>query len=206
MLVGLNAAPLIDVIPCGFNVPTIMRRSFVNIFSVTLLLTAFLNVQAQRVVPGKMLKDGSGEFAQDVTAMIASDDVTVAKVNAIEPFVLGFYGFKALRIVNLGVGAADAAQLNICRLVIGIWDKEIDGVLAAINAKPKSVFDFYFPTEDETKAVQRFVVVKQMTRWYSFLDPNDDGALPPENDPISKWQHSFGMTLGETAADRKSVV
>jgi len=164
-----------------------------------LLLVTAHTIAAQKVTLGKRLNDGAGPFGQRFFARLEADPAPQAKMRAMEPFIIGFFGWKALRMLNLGVGQIEANHLAVCATMIGIYDPEVVPTLKAIAARPKSPVDWLDTPEGERKQVQRFVVVKQSNRFGS-LEDFDKGGLP-EVDPRSKWQWEVGSLLGEMAGD-----
>ncbi len=169
-----------------------------SLAALVLLLAAIHLAAGQRVTLGKPLDDGSLAFVDRFVAIVR-DDPTGSKMTAMEPFVIGLYGFKAMRMSNLGVGKIEAAHLKMCASMLGFYDKEVDATLTTIAARGTSPVDWPVPPEAELKAIQRFVVMKQFNRFGSFDDIANDNL--PEIDPRSKWQWEVGSALGELAAD-----
>lgn len=165
---------------------------------VVLLAAMHPPVAAQKVTLGKPLDDGALAFVDRFVAIV-KDDPAGTKLAAMEPFVIGLYGFKAMRMANLGVGKLEAAHMTMCTSMLGFYDKEVDNTLRTIAARGTSPVDWPLPSEAERKAVQRFVVMKQFNRFGSF-DDIANGTLP-EIDERSKWQWEVGSALGELAAD-----
>ncbi|MGD9590130.1 MAG: hypothetical protein AB7Q37_12675 [Pyrinomonadaceae bacterium] len=175
------------------------RAQLRKYFGLLLLLTTAQAIAAQKVTLGKRLDDGAGALAQGYLKMLEADPLNESKRAAMEPFVNGFFGFKALRMVNLGVGTIEAAHLNICSTMLGFYDPEVVPTLKGITARAKSPVEWPVPPETERKTVQRFVVVKQFDRFGSMNDILNETI--PEVDPRSQWQWEVGMSLGEIAAD-----
>lgn len=173
-----------------------MKRS-IALFAAIILFC--VSSDAQKVTLGKRLDDGAGKLAQAFFARIENNG-TQAKIDAMEPFIIGVFGWKTQRMASLGsVGAIEAAHMDVCRMVIGFYDTEVDGTIKAIHARAKSPVNFIDLTEDEKKRIQRFAVVKQYNRFGSF-DDIAKGTMP-EIDERSKWQFFLAAAIGEAAAD-----
>ncbi len=158
-----------------------------------------ISAAAQKPVFGKVLDDGWKGFVDGYTGVAESGSGAQEKLDALEPFVMGYFGFKALRFVNLGVGGVEAGHLRICKALIGMYDGELNESLETIASKPTGALDSYFPTDNEKQVVQRFVVVKQNNRFGSFAELAAGRVI--EKDARSYWQWQAGMNLGETAGD-----
>lgn len=170
--------------------------------SIPLLLFALLlsiSSHAQTVTLGKRLDDGTGKFAQTFLADIESKG-TRSKIDALEPLIMGVFGWKAQRMASLGsVGAIEAAHMDVCRIVIGFYSKELDPTITAIHARAKSPTIFVLLSDAEKETIRKFVVVRQFQRFGS-VDDMKDGTMP-QIDERSKWQYFVAAALGETAAD-----
>lgn len=176
-----------------------MRLVIVSILSIFMIVVFTWPASAQ-LTYGKVLDDGTIEFSHAFTKLLESETEGLQKLRTFEPFVMGLYGWKALRLTNIGVGRLEAGHLKVCRLMIGFYDDEIDQLLESIANRPKGPMDDYFPTKAELTSIQRFVVVKQTNRFGTFAEMAS-GRPMIKVDPRSRWQHDLGMALGETAAD-----
>jgi len=163
----------------------------------TLLFLLAATATPQRTQLDKPLNDGTGAVALQVGKYFEGTDASLGKQKAIEPFVMGLFGFKALRTTNIAVGKLESMHLNICRIMLGLYDNEIDAHLQSLIDKGAGSPDFYFPTEAEIAVVQKFVVRKHSARYMGFTA--DFKPLPV--DKVAAWKFFVGSALGEIAAD-----
>lgn len=172
-----------------------LRRKFPIALVLSLLLVLYTS--AQTVTLNKPLADGTGPFAVEVGKWIEGPAADPAKAAAIEPFVLGLYGFKTLRTVNLGIGKLESMHMNISRIMLGVYDDELDGHLKILIDKGANAKGFYYPTDAEKSPVQKFVVQKYAAKYMGFTPD----FTPVKQDPVAQWKFNVGSALGELASD-----
>jgi hypothetical protein len=152
---------------------------------------------AQKATLDKPLDDGTGAFARRVGTWFEGPETSVAKQTAMGPFVVGLYGFKTLRITNIAVGKLESMHLNICRIMLGLYDDEIDAHLQLLIDKGAKADGYYFPTDAEKAEVQKYVIRKHGAKYMGFTPD----FKPVPIDKVASWKFSAGSALGEIAAD-----
>jgi hypothetical protein len=130
-------------------------RIITSSFIIVLLITA--DLFAQKATFDKPLNDGTGKFAQKVGTWFEGPDASVEKSSSIGPFVTGLYGFKTLSITNLAIGKLESMHINICRIMLGLYDNELDAHLKVLIDKGAKADGFYYPSETETADVQNML-------------------------------------------------
>lgn len=172
-------------------------RSIILLLTFTLLFE--LSAFGQKVTLEKPLNDGSGQFAQKVVGLFNPSPIAASKQKAMEPFVIGYFGWKALRYANLGVGKIEAIHLDFCLAGLQMYDNELEPTIKAIQARAKSPTDWLAATADEKAKIRAFVVTKHGGKYIGigrFLDPS-----LPEPNKEETWRYNLGSLLGETGAD-----
>ncbi len=178
----------------------------VVVAALSLVLMPFSAAAQGKVTLGKPLDDGGGALGQKV-ADITGDTSPGGRrrSEAVKPFVMGYYGWNLMGITQLGIAKLETIRINIDRLVLNLYDPELDPVLKAIVARNQnSATDWGDPTEAESKAIQEFVVQKwtgKYTGISSMLESLKSGRPEePKNDPAEQWKFKAGMALGEFGA------
>lgn len=163
------------------------------------LILAFFSttISAQKTVTLlKRLDDDAGRYGQKIATSFENKPGDAAKQKALEPFVIGYYGWKAKILTQFGVGKIEAAHLNICRIILGLYDKEIDGTLTTIVGRAKTPTDWVEVSEAEQKTIHNFVVMKYSGK---YLGLNDvlSGKTSSSVTESDKWKSMLGASLGE---------
>lgn len=154
---------------------------------------------AQTVKLDPVLSDGSTDLAKQVVAVFDGPAANVKTQKDIEPTAMGFFAWRAMALTRLGiVSKVEGAHLNICRIVIGAYDKEIDATLAGITARATSVTVNVDLTEQEKSAIQKFVVQK-ISGKYTGLSDILAGKTTETVSPVQKWQFDSAAAMGELA-------
>ncbi|MBX7172462.1 MAG: hypothetical protein K1X72_15955 [Pyrinomonadaceae bacterium] len=108
----------------------------------------------------KRLDDDAGRYGQKLVPIFTNpSSENTTKQKAMQPFIMGYFGWKAKVLTQFGVGKIEAAHLDICRIMLGVYDEEIDGTLKTIVARAKTPTDWIDVTETEQKTIHQFVVV-----------------------------------------------
>ena len=170
-----------------------------NNFLFIVLILSFLsgNVSAQKKVTLlKRLDDDAGRYGQKLIPMFENKPGDAAKRKAMEPFVIGYFGWKAKVLTNFGVGKIEAAHLDVCRIMLGLYDKEIDSTLKTIVSRAKTPVDWVDVPESERKIIHQFVVIKYTAKFMGFNDLFQEkiSSTVSESD---KWKSGLGVALGE---------
>lgn len=169
-----------------------------NNFLFAIIIFSFLsaNIFAQQVTLLKRLDDDAGRFGQKLAPIFDNQPGNVAKQKAIQPFIIGYYGWKAKGLAEFGVGKIEAAHLDICRIMLGLYDSEIDATLKTIVGRAKTPTDWIDVTEAEKKAIHQFVVIKYGGKYLGF-DQLMQGKKTSEISEADKWKSMLGTGLGE---------
>jgi hypothetical protein len=171
-----------------------MRAFFIVWASVVLLSSsAFGQTQQQKYVD-----DGTRDYSR---ALVPFTDGTAAHRAALEkakPFIVGLYGFKAMRLASLPFDGLEGANIGICGTMLSIVDDEISPVLKDMAERSKKTHPaFIDATEAEKAALQKFAVQKYYKKYVLDLGP------PPvdvrKKDPLSAWKFDAGSSLGDLA-------
>src|SRR5215510_3868615 len=85
---------------------------------------------------GKAVDDGAAGYASELARFHSSSVSNLLKKNDFEPFAVSFFGWRALTITRLPYNKLEGTHLNICRLALGIYDKELDATLQPMVARP----------------------------------------------------------------------
>ncbi len=167
------------------------------IFSIIILSFLGLNIFAQPTVTLlKRLDDDAGRYGQKLSVIFENKPGDAAKQKALEPFVIGYFGWKAKVLTNLGVGKIEAAHLDICRIMIGLYDPEIDDTLKTIVGRAKTPVDWEEVSEAEKKKIHQFVVIKYSGK-YMGLNELFQGKTSSQISESDKWKSMLGASLGE---------
>lgn len=153
------------------------------------------SVFGQNVTLLKRLDDDAGRYGQKMAVIFDAQPGNVAKQKAMEPFVISYFGWKAKGLSEFGVGKIEAAHLNICRIMLGVYDQQIDGTLRTIVGRAQTPTDWIDVPEVEKKAIHQFVVVKYGGKFLGF-DQLMQGKTTPINES-DKWKYMLGTALGE---------
>src|ERR1700754_469373 len=146
----------------------IAQRSIVLLFLVSLAANSF----AQGF--GKAIDDGAAGYARELVRFHAASVANLLKKSDFEPFAVSFFGWRALTIARLPYNKLDGTHLNICRLALDIYDKELDATLQAVASRPTLMVSFVEATPAEKDAMQKFVVRKYGDK---YLMPGINAAL-----------------------------
>lgn len=170
------------------------------IASVVLLFLCVSVFAQPKVTLLKRLNDRSGDMAKEVLVFFEASPGNAEKRQAMEPFVIGFFGWKAKVVTQLGVGQIEAAHLNVCRLMLQMYDDELDTTLNTIIARAKTPVDWPLITDAEQKKIHNFVVMKNGNKYTKMLVPLD-GNINNRPDPVIAWKFDTGGALGELAGN-----
>lgn len=167
------------------------------LFAVVVLSCFVINTFGQKTVTLlKRLDDDAGRYGQKLTPIFDGSSANAAKRNAMEPFVMGYYGWKAKVLAEFGVGKIEAAHIDICRIMLGLYDTEIDGLLKTIVSRAKTPTDWVDVSEAEKKAIHKFVVVKYSGKYMGFNELIE-GKTKSQISEKDKWKSMLGSALGE---------
>lgn len=153
------------------------------------------NSYGQTVTLLKRLDDDAGRYGQKMAVIFEDQPGNAAKQKAMEPFVISYFGWKAKGLSEFGVGKIEAAHLNICRIMLGVYDQEIDGTLRTIIGRAQTPTDWLDVSETEKKAIHQFVVTKYGGKFLGFN--NLLQGKPTPIDQTDKWKYMLGTALGE---------
>lgn len=169
------------------------------LFTVIFLNCCLINAFGQKMVTlDKRLNDRSGEYGKAIAPFFENKPGDAAKQKALKPFVIGFYGWKSMKLTELGVGQIEAAHLDICRIILGLYDPEIDQTLKTIVGRAKTPTDWIDVSEAERKTIQKYVVMKYGGD-YTGINAAISGNYNRQPDEIEKWKYNFGGAMGELA-------
>lgn len=157
------------------------------------------SVFSQTQTLSKPLNDGSGQLAQKVVNLFNPSPTAVSQQNAMKPFVIGFFGFKALRYANLGIGKLEAMHMDICSLTLQMYDPALAPTFKAIQTRAKTAKDAQPATPQEIEAIRKFVIIEHggkylgLGQWFS--------TKQTEQNKDEMWRYGLGSLLGEMGAD-----
>lgn len=155
-----------------------------------------LIIFGQNVTLLKRLDDDAGRYGQKLAPIFDDSPTNVAKQKAIQPFVISYFGWKAKVLTQFGVGKIEAAHLDICRIMLGVYDKEIDGTLKTIVARAKTPTDWVDVPVAEQNVIHKFVVMKYSGKYLGINDALQ-GKTKAESSELDKWKSMLGTSLGE---------
>ena len=156
-----------------------------------LLLLGTVPVWADKGV--KPVDDGAGTYAKTLVDFHSKSGNSVAGKSKTEAFAVSFFGWKALRLAQLPINSFEAAHLNVCRLVLSLYDVEIDPTLVVLASRAQSPTRFIDATKAEQDVIQKFVAGKYRSKYVLDLD------TMAKREPVGAWQYSLGAALGELA-------
>ena len=146
---------------------------------------------------GKAVDDGAGDYASALARFHGSSVSNLLKKTDLQPFAVSFFGWRALAIARLPFNKLEGTHLNLSRLGLDIYDKELDATLTALAARPTAMLAFVEATPAEKDAIQKFVVRKYGGQ---YLMPELSGQpTPQKRDETAAWKYDLGATLGELA-------
>lgn len=176
--------------------------TFTRSFVLFLTIVAFFGsgFAQPKVTLLKRLNDRSGDMAKEVLVFFEIAPGNLEKRNAMEPFVVGYFGWKAKVVTQLGVGQIEAAHLNVSRLMLQMYDDEIDTTLNTIIGRAKTPVDWPSISDAEQKTIHNFVVMKNGNKYTKILVPLD-GNINNRPDPLVAWKFDTGGSLGELAGN-----
>lgn len=163
------------------------------------LIFAFFSttISAQKTVTLlKRLDDDAGRYGQKIAPIFENKPGDAVKQKALEPFVIGYYGWKAKVLTQFGVGKIEAAHLNICRIMLGLYDPELDGTLTTIVGRAKTPTDWVEVSDAEQKTIHNFVVIKYSGKYLGLNDALS-GKTSSSVSESDKWKSMLGASLGE---------
>lgn len=163
------------------------------------LIFAFFSttISAQKTVTLlKRLDDDAGRYGQKIAPIFENKSGDAAKQKALEPFVIGYYGWKAKVLTQFGVGKIEAAHLNICRIMLRLYDGEIDATLTTIIGRAKTPTDWIEVSDEEQKTIHKFVVMKYSGKYLGINDALA-GKTSSSVSESDKWKSMLGAGLGE---------
>jgi tetratricopeptide (TPR) repeat protein len=168
---------------------------------ITLLFWGSLAVSGFAQTLGKPIDDGTAGYARELVRFHAASTENLLKKNDFEPFAIGLFGWRALAIARLPFNKLEGTHLNICRLALGIYDKEIDATLTALSSRPTEMVSFVQSTPAELAVIQKFVVQKYGGKYLlTALTATGEGrTAPPKKDASAAWKYQLGASLGELA-------
>jgi hypothetical protein len=173
----------------------------INKFLFAIIVLSFFAINAfgqKTVTLDKRLNDRSGEFGKALAPIFGNNPGDAEKQKSMQPFVMGFYGWKAKKLAELGVGQIEAAHLDICRIMLGIYDPEIDQTLKVIIGRAKTPTDWVDVTETEQKTIHKYVVVKYGGKYLGLTEILADN-YKNKPDEVQQWKYNLGAALGELA-------
>lgn len=169
------------------------------LFAIIFLSCFVINTLGQKTVTlDKRLNDKSGEYGQKISVIFENKSGDAEKQKSMQPFVIAFYGWKAMKLTELGVGQIEAAHLDICRIMLGLYDSEIDQTLKIIVGRAKTPIDWINVSDAEQKTIHKFVVMKYGGK-YLGLTAIMAGDYKNKPNPLEQWKYNFGTALGELA-------
>lgn len=167
------------------------------IFSFIILSFLSLNIFAQPTVTLlKRLDDDAGRYGQKLSVVFENKPGDADKRKSMEPFVMSYFGWKAKVLTNFGVGKIEAAHLDICRIILGLYDSEIDDTLKTIISRAKTPVDWIDVPETEKKKIHQFVVIKYAGKYSGFNDLIA-GKTQSQINELDNWKSMLGSGLGE---------
>lgn len=169
---------------------------------ITLLFWGSLAVNGFAQTLGKPIDDGTAGYARELVRFHAASTENLLKKNDFEPFAIALFGWRALAIARLPFNKLEGTHLNICRLALGIYDKEIDATLTVLSSRPTEMVSFVQSTPAELAVIQKFVVQKYGGKYLTGLtaiSTGDGRTAPPKKDETAAWKYQLGATLGELA-------
>jgi tetratricopeptide (TPR) repeat protein len=146
---------------------------------------------------GKAVNDGAGDYAGALARFHGSSVSNLLKKSDLQPFAVSFFGWRALAIARLPFNKLEGTHLDISRLGLGIYDKELDATLQALAARPTTMLAFVEATPAEKDAIQSFVV-RKYGGMYLMLGLSGQ-TPPPKRDEAAAWKYDLGASLGELA-------
>lgn len=174
----------------------------INKFLFAIIVFSFLitNVLGQKMVTlDKRLNEGAGDYGMKLAPLFENQPGNAAKQKAMQPFVIAFYGWKSMKLAELGVGKIEAAHLDINRVMLGLYDDEIDSLLKTIVARAQTPTDWVDVSDAERKTIHKFVVMKYGGSYLGLNGVISGNYKQP--DKIEAWKYSFGAAMGELAGN-----
>lgn len=169
------------------------------LFAIIVLSCFVINAFGQKMVTlDKRLNDRSGDFGKTLAPIFENKPGDAEKQKSMQPLVIGFYGWKAKKLTELGVGQIEAAHLDICRIILGLYDTEIDQTLKTIVGRAKTPTDWIEVSDAEQKTIHKYVVMKYGGK-YLGLTAILAGDYKNKPDAVEQWKYNFGAGLGELA-------
>jgi len=151
-----------------------------------------LYISAQPAQP-KPIIDGTGAFGKALVQRLSTDSDGRQRKN-IQPFVIGYCGWRVRGLTLYPITKFEGMQLGLCKTILDVFDPQITPALKGIENRADSVSIPIEATAAESKVIEDFVVVKYGMFYMGLSDPN---AKP---DPNAKWKYGVGSNLGELAA------
>ena len=146
---------------------------------------------------GKAVNDGAGDYASALVRFHGSSVSNLLKKTDLQPFAVSFFGWRALAIARLPFNKLEGTHLDLSRLGLDIYDKELDPTLTALAARPTAMLAFVEATPAEKDAIQKFVVRKYGGK---YLMPGlTEAGAEQKKDETAAWKYDLGATLGELA-------
>jgi tetratricopeptide (TPR) repeat protein len=147
----------------------------------------------------KRLDEDSATYAIKVVPIFENKAGNEAKREAIKPFIIGYFGWKAKMLTRFGVGKNEANQLEIARVILGFYDAEIDSTLTNIIGRAKTPIDWVPVSDAERKILHNYVFIKYGGKFLGF-DMGNGVNSPPTSETV-KWKYWLGVSLGELATE-----
>jgi tetratricopeptide (TPR) repeat protein len=167
-----------------------------------LLLLISLSVNGFAQGFGKLVDDGGVAYAGELIRFHSSSVGNLLKRPDLEPFAVSFFGWRAMTIARLPFNKIEGTHLNVCRLALKVYDKELDAMLQTLADRPTSLTSFVEATQAEKAAIQKFVVGKYGAKYLPGINAIVSGnnkAAPEKKDETAAWKYGVGGRLGELA-------
>jgi tetratricopeptide (TPR) repeat protein len=146
---------------------------------------------------GKAVNDGAGDYAGELARFHGASVGNLLKKSDLQPFAVSFFGWRALAIARLPFNKLEGTHLDLCRLGLGIYDKELDATLQALAARPTAMLAFVEATPAEKEAIQKFVVRKYGGMYV--MPVLSSQSATQKRDETAAWKYDLGASLGELA-------
>jgi tetratricopeptide (TPR) repeat protein len=102
---------------------------------------------------------------------------------------------KTMRLTDLGVGKIEAAHMGISKVVLSLYDNEIESTLQAIMDRARTPVDWEDVSDAEKQAIQKFVIQKYGGKYLGITAAIEGRNEQP--DPNEKWKYQTGAAMGE---------
>ncbi|MFN0139818.1 MAG: tetratricopeptide repeat protein [Pyrinomonadaceae bacterium] len=160
------------------------------------------------------LTDEPGKYAERLISIFEGSGGDTNKQIAMQPFVIGYFGWKAKAMIRSDVGRFSLPHLESSRVLIGLYDDGANAALAGVIERAaklpqpniNTLLNGVKATEAEKKSLHDVVFFKYSMGYIGVYDYAKIGTakFPPREDDKKQWQYFLGVQLGEFAGKMMS--